>query len=144
MQLSHTHDYYLQMQGQMSITNRNYCDFVCWTPVGVHIERVKLDQDVFDRIKLSLKSFFRDVLLPLLLKGDFTASAASEPKTSTSDETSSVYCWCKRNEFGKMIACDNNTCPNGEWFHFKCVQLTRKPRGNWYCSEQCESVATNE
>ena len=25
-----------------------------------------------------------------------------------------------------MIACDNNTFPFGEWFHFKCVQLTCK------------------
>ena len=134
MQLSHEHDYYLQMQGQMSIANRNYCDFVCWTPAGMHIERIRVDRDVFDRIKLSPESFFKDVLLPHLLKGDFTAAATSEIKTSISDEA--VYCWCKHSEFGKMIACDNSTCPNGEWFHFKCAQLTRKPRGNWYCSEQ--------
>ena len=33
---------------------------------------------------------------------------------------------------GEMIGCDNDLCPI-EWFHFNCVQLSRKPRGRWYC-----------
>lgn len=44
-----------------------------------------------------------------------------------------TYCTCRQGQGrGRMIACDNNLCPI-EWFHFKCVQVTRKPRGNWYC-----------
>ena len=31
-----------------------------------------------------------------------------------------------------MIGCDNDLCPI-EWFHFKCVQITSKPKGKWYC-----------
>lgn len=44
-----------------------------------------------------------------------------------------VYCICKRIAFGDMIACDNEDCPI-EWFHYPCVNLTRKPRNSWVCS----------
>ena len=37
-------------------------------------------------------------------------------------------------EYGKMIACDNLNCPI-EWFHFGCVGLSSKPRGQWFCME---------
>jgi len=143
MKLVHNHDYYLQIQGQMWITNRKCCDFVCWTPVGMHIEWLKLDEEVFDGIKPALDLFFRDVLLPHWLKG-YTTALETVESPSTSNETPADYCWCKRREFGKMTACDNRKCSSGQWFHFECVKLTRKPRGNWYCSEQCKSVAINE
>ena len=35
---SESHDYYRQVQGQMAICECSYCDFVCWTPHGMHIE----------------------------------------------------------------------------------------------------------
>ena len=38
LKLSKVHDYYHQVQGQMTICERSYCDFVCWTPLGMHIE----------------------------------------------------------------------------------------------------------
>ena len=57
MQLLHAHDYHLQMHGQTNISNRKYCDFVCWTPVGMYIEQVKVDKGIFDGIKLLLESF---------------------------------------------------------------------------------------
>jgi hypothetical protein len=44
-----------------------------------------------------------------------------------------VYCICKRIAFGDMIACDNEDCPV-EWFHYPCVNLTRKPKNSWMCS----------
>lgn len=43
-----------------------------------------------------------------------------------------VYCICKRIAFGEMIACDNEDCPV-EWFHYPCVNLTRKPKNSWIC-----------
>ncbi len=38
--LSKKHNYYYQVQGQMMISERLYCDFVCWTTVGLYIERI--------------------------------------------------------------------------------------------------------
>lgn len=45
-----------------------------------------------------------------------------------------VYCTCQTVSHGDMVACDNDDCPH-EWFHWKCVGLTREPLGAWYCDE---------
>ncbi|KAJ9401377.1 hypothetical protein DTO282F9_1574 [Paecilomyces variotii] len=49
-------------------------------------------------------------------------------------EDSKVYCTCRSVSHGDMVACDNDNCPY-EWFHWKCVGLTREPLGTWYCDE---------
>ena len=65
--LSKSHNYYYQVQGQM-ICNYNYCDFVCWTPKGTHIER----DDVFCRdMQERLEAFFVDIILPRILTGTY-------------------------------------------------------------------------
>ena len=33
-----------------------------------------------------------------------------------------------------MIACDCSTC-SYEWFHYGCVDITRAPKGRWFCSD---------
>ena len=54
-------------------------------------------------------------------------------KNSFVDEP--TYCTCSRGQGkGRMIACDNDSCPI-EWFHFKCVGVTSKPKGEWYCPD---------
>ena len=40
-----------------------------------------------------------------------------------------------------MIGCDNADCEI-EWFHFKCMNITRAPRGNWFC-KSCRSSNGN-
>ena len=50
------------------------------------------------------------------------------------NEDSKVYCTCRTVSHGDMVACDNINCPY-EWFHWKCVGLTREPVGTWYCDE---------
>lgn len=49
-------------------------------------------------------------------------------------EDTKVYCTCRTVSHGDMVACDNEDCPY-EWFHWKCVRLTREPPGTWYCEE---------
>ncbi|KAJ5698152.1 Zinc finger PHD-type [Penicillium macrosclerotiorum] len=49
-------------------------------------------------------------------------------------EDTRVYCTCRTVSHGDMVACDNDSCPY-EWFHWKCVGLTREPVGTWYCDE---------
>lgn len=57
------------------------------------------------------------------------------------------YCFCRQPSFGNMIACDNEKCPNGEWFHYKCVGLLNRAEAQkytkekWYCSEGCRATA---
>lgn len=45
-----------------------------------------------------------------------------------------TYCSCQQVSHGEMVGCDNPECLI-EWFHFGCVKLITKPKGNWYCPE---------
>lgn len=47
-------------------------------------------------------------------------------------ENEPLYCFCNRIAFGDMIACDNEDCPI-EWFHYPCVNLSKKPKNSWIC-----------
>lgn len=50
------------------------------------------------------------------------------------NEDTKVYCTCQTVSHGDMVACDNDDC-KFEWFHWKCVGLTREPVGKWYCPD---------
>jgi len=58
------------------------------------------------------------------------------------DPNEPTYCFCKQVSFGEMIGCDNPNCII-EWFHFACVELTKKPKGDWYC-KNCKISQTND
>ena len=130
--LSQDHDYFIQVQGQLVLCEKEYCDFICWTPFGMHTERIERQQSLFDKVRKKLDDFFRLVLLPRILRGELIDLSGGQTK-----DNAQVYCWCQQEEFGQMIACDNPTC-RIEWFHFSCVGLSRKPKGRWYCSDKCK------
>jgi hypothetical protein len=50
------------------------------------------------------------------------------------DPNEPIYCFCRNIAYGEMIGCDNPNCQY-EWFHYKCVGLTRQPtaRNRWLC-----------
>ncbi|KAK4471373.1 hypothetical protein MN116_004807 [Schistosoma mekongi] len=50
------------------------------------------------------------------------------------DPNEPTYCICQQVSYGEMVACDNRDC-SIEWFHFECVGLVNKPRGQWYCPQ---------
>ena len=97
--LSKQHKYYYQIQGQMSILEVLYCDFVCWTPHCVHLERIAYDIEFVNNMIPQLTCFFLGVILPEILW------AVKEPASSTE-----TYCVCQQGESGKMIACDSTEC----------------------------------
>ncbi|MCQ2818525.1 MAG: hypothetical protein MJ252_14750 [archaeon] len=47
-----------------------------------------------------------------------------------------VYCFCNYISYGRMVKCDNESCPI-QWFHFHCVGLQCLPKGKWFCSVKC-------
>ena len=65
-------------------------------------------------------------------KRKYEKKAATKLQNADIDPNEPLYCSCKRVAFGDMIACDNDECPV-EWFHYSCVNLTRKPRNSWVC-----------
>ncbi|KAL4917121.1 inhibitor of growth proteins N-terminal histone-binding-domain-containing protein [Aspergillus aurantiobrunneus] len=58
------------------------------------------------------------------------------------NEDTKVYCTCRTVSHGDMVACDNDDC-KFEWFHWKCVGLTREPVGKWYCPD-CLAAKASE
>lgn len=52
-------------------------------------------------------------------------------------EDERLYCFCQKQSYGDMIACDNEgECPF-EWFHLTCVGMKQPTPEKWYCST-CE------
>jgi len=61
---------------------------------------------------------------------------ASNPQSTGSDNECITYCYCKGKDDGtRMICCDNDNCASGQWFHYRCVNIKRAPRGQWFCRE---------
>ncbi|OJD23391.1 hypothetical protein ACJ73_05254 [Blastomyces percursus] len=66
--------------------------------------------------------------------GEESEEEGDEDEEDDGGEDTKTYCTCRSVSHGDMVACDNDDCPY-EWFHWKCVGLTREPLGTWYCEE---------
>ena len=63
--LKHSHAHYSQIQGQMAIGNRPWCDFVVYTSKGLNVERVCFDDFFLNSMLLpKLSSFFDNCVAP--------------------------------------------------------------------------------
>ena len=65
LKLQETHNYYYQVQGQMAIWKKQYCDFVCWTTKGIFVQHVEANEQCFEQILP--KIFFYTYFVPELL-----------------------------------------------------------------------------
>lgn len=142
VQLSLTHPYYHQVQGQMAVKQLPYCDFVCWTTCGLFVQRITQDKEYLDKYLHHFRSFFIDFLLPELLThkhkpGNGNSCSApidgnqtsSTPVTLSDTPTSKVYCFCQEERTTPMIACDNKYCEI-EWFHLNAWVLSVNQKVN--------------
>ena len=48
--LDRTHSYYFQIQMQLFVTERQFCDFIVWWPHGVYVERIYVDKNFMEKI----------------------------------------------------------------------------------------------
>ena len=62
--LKTNHKYYYQVQGQMAIANKQWCDFVIWTLGGVSVERIDFDEKCWTNMFPKLKYFYQHAFLP--------------------------------------------------------------------------------
>ncbi|CAN7999705.1 unnamed protein product, partial [Ixodes pacificus] len=67
MVLLEDHIYYYQIQTQMLVCNREYCDFVVWTSKDVQDFRIARDERLCKEIVASCGKYFQSVLLPELI-----------------------------------------------------------------------------
>ena len=141
MKLKTSHNYYLQVQAQLSVCRKTYCDFVCWSTASMHVERIQADAELINSLQPKLSSFFTNYLMPELLtnKLKLTGSPHDPNEECEEDVEEGLFCICREPAYGTMIACDGPECQN-EWFHYQCVGLDTEPAGDWFCSE-CRSVS---
>ena len=59
------HHYYAQVQGQLAIGGRPWCDFVAYTTKGINVQRIKFDNNYWENILLpKLSEFYDNCLAP--------------------------------------------------------------------------------
>lgn len=115
--LSQSHQYYDQVQAQLSICKVQYCDFICWTTQGIFIERIFQDENYLSERIPALKNFFCNYILPEILTqklleiepekrdvslaepkpSDVSPDGGLEPNTSNvNSECKKIYCLCRK------------------------------------------------
>lgn len=68
VEVNTNHEYFFQIQGQLHVTNRQYCLFSVWTPKGLKIERVERDDDFWQtRMVNKLEMFYMNCVLPEII-----------------------------------------------------------------------------
>ena len=92
LQLSRKHNYYLQIQGQLAICQRSYCDFICWTPKGMYLERIKKDDMIWLEAQKKLEAFFKTIILPRILVPESRPTGnnlcpSTSPSTDSKDDS---------------------------------------------------------
>ena len=113
----------------------DYCDFVVWTPLRVHVQRIHEEIPFAEKLIRKLSNFYVEHLLSAIMTGNVSArSQETQDEKLTQADDDQIYCYCCCEEHGKMIECDNKECKIG-WFHFICVGIKRTPRGQWFCPD---------
>ena len=126
-EIKRNHPYFYQMQMQMLLTKRSYCDFFVWSKGKENSDKliVRVDADISfqQELKAKLINVFEKVILP---------ECITRKHDPNNEHSQKLYCSCKRPSFEPMIACDGKDC-QVEWYHYVCVGITRAPKGSWIC-----------
>ena len=65
IRLRQSHKYYAQVQGQMAVGDRKWCDFVVFTTKGISVERINYDEEYWMNTLLpKLEEFYDTCLAP--------------------------------------------------------------------------------
>ncbi|OXU21297.1 hypothetical protein TSAR_011565 [Trichomalopsis sarcophagae] len=76
-QMNTAHQYYYQVQGQLHVSNRQYCIFAVCTKIDIKYIRVERDDDFWDKnMADQLRRFYFDCLLPELLDSRYNRNMA--------------------------------------------------------------------
>lgn len=70
LQLNRKHNYYFQVQGQLNIADRNYCDFIVFSNTDFFVERIERDMKLWnDKMLPVLQRFYYQCMLPEIVDG---------------------------------------------------------------------------
>lgn len=129
IKLSRDHVYYYQVQMQLFVTDKAYCDFILWTEKDgqtPYVERITPDIVFFEEALAKAETFFKKCVIPELLAKFYTV-----PKPVPSFNDGQKYCYCKEPECGQMLECSSGFCATRR-FHKKCLKLKRVVK-RWVC-----------
>jgi len=73
--INRTHHFFFQVQGQLHVTKRRYCQFALWTPKGLKVERIERDDEFWEaNMEAKLERFYMNCLLPEIVDPRHTRS----------------------------------------------------------------------
>ena len=73
LRLRQNHRYFAQVQGQMAVGQRAWCDFVIYTTKGLSVERIKFDREYWTNTLLpKLEAFYDNCIAPELVSPVYT------------------------------------------------------------------------
>ena len=125
------HPYYYQVQQQLNITKRAYCDFVVFATSrnGSKIaqERILPDTEHWATQVTKLSVFWRNCVPPEVLGRWYTRKMdlKKELVSGAGD------CYCRRTSDEPTTSCSNPECPI-KVFHLACLSITNVPQ-TWLC-----------
>lgn len=145
LSLNRNHAYFAQIQGQMAITGRFWCDFFVYTCNGNFSERIEFDKDYYDDLQCDLDSFFNLYILPEFknrsVENSFTEDEPMDVDVVKNVNDGNVFFCpiCKgiilddvKTFKAQSVQCDKCHL----WFHFSCVHVTKtalKDKKEWFC-----------
>ena len=65
--LRRRHKYHTQVQMQMAITKREWCDFFVWSNSGFYLERIHFDSDLWKSYEDTLTEGFFKYIVPSIV-----------------------------------------------------------------------------
>lgn len=68
IKLKTDHDYYYQVQGQLNVTGRAWCDFCVYTKKDCFTERIYKDDLLWENMLHEILNFFNTCLGPEILR----------------------------------------------------------------------------
>ena len=135
--LKRDHPYYYQVQAQLALSEKQYCDFVLFkSEYELHIERIFPDGLFFTNAVAVVREFYIKCILPELLGKWYTLTRHQLNKECHG------YCYCGADIVeGDMIECSSGICKI-KLFHRKCLNLTNA-RKSWKCPA-CSKIMNHE
>ena len=131
--LKREHAYYYQVQQQLNITKRAYCDFVVYatSPNGSKIfqERILPNPEHWATQLTKLSVFWRNCVLPEVLGRWYTRKMDLKKELGSVSGTGD--CYCRRTSDERTVSCSNPECPISV-FHLACLFITNVPK-TWLC-----------
>jgi len=114
-----------------------FADFaVCTFPNGIStisIQRIEYDIDFVSSCIRKSSALYEIAILPEMLGQWYTRSQVM-PVEDDSNSAEYKYCYSKEEQGDTMIHCDNDNCPDGEWFHLTCLKLQKVLHSKtWLC-----------